>query len=291
MTHKLPSLNALRAFEAAARLKSIRAAGAELNVTHGAISRQVKHLEEQLGVSLLVKDGRGIKLTDQGEILLKSATQSFNDLAHTCQSLKRAQEDQPFVLACSGSLLARWMIPRLDQLNRDLPELHLQLSTSQGEPDPLSLNVDATLVFGEAPWPKGLEILPISTEAIGAVVSPAYAERLGISGNIQSLLQADVLATRSRPQAWPLWCEAHGLGALNISQQFEHLYFLLEAAVAGLGVAIAPQALVTEDIKAGRLLAPWGFIATDGVLALCIGKQDPRATALAEWLRAQFRGS
>ncbi|KAB0782942.1 LysR family transcriptional regulator, partial [Pseudomonas aeruginosa] len=108
------------------------------------------------------------------------------------------------------------------------------------------------------------------------------------------LLQEPLLHTASRPQAWPAWAASQGLAAeaLRYGQGFEHLYYLLEAAVAGLGVAIAPEALVRDDLAAGRLAAPWGFIETDARLALWVPARlhDPRAGRLAQWLREQLAG-
>ncbi|HBZ94595.1 MAG TPA: LysR family transcriptional regulator, partial [Pseudomonas sp.] len=107
MSRDLPPLNALRAFEAAARLQSVSKAGEELHVTHGAISRQIRALEEQLGVSLFHKEGRGVKLTDAGQRLRDVASESFERLSSVCADLRRQQAERPFVLGCPGSLLAR----------------------------------------------------------------------------------------------------------------------------------------------------------------------------------------
>ncbi|WP_305123117.1 LysR substrate-binding domain-containing protein, partial [Burkholderia sp. CQ001] len=107
-----------------------------------------------------------------------------------------------------------------------------------------------------------------------------------------ALLQETVLHTSSRPQAWPAWAQAHRLdpSKLQLGTAFEHLYYLLEAAVAGLGPAIAPEPLVAEDLAAGRLVAPWGFAATGGlVLARPDGPADARVDALADWAAAQLR--
>ncbi|PSD10032.1 transcriptional regulator, partial [Stenotrophomonas maltophilia] len=108
-----------------------------------------------------------------------------------------------------------------------------------------------------------------------------------------ALLQETLLHTSSRPQAWPAWAQAHALdpAKLQLGTAFEHLYYLLEAAVAGLGPAIAPEPLVAEDLAAGRLVAPWGFAATGGfwVLARPDGPPDARVDALADWLGQQLR--
>ncbi|RRW31831.1 LysR family transcriptional regulator, partial [Stutzerimonas stutzeri] len=158
MARDLPPLNALRAFEAAARLGRLSEAARELHVTHGAISRQVKQLEEQLGVGLFVKEGRGVKLTDAGARLRDAASEAFERLRSTCAELQRQTAEAPFVLGCPGSLLARWFIPRLDRLNRDLPELRLQLSASEGELDPRKPGLDATLWYAEPPWPADMQV-------------------------------------------------------------------------------------------------------------------------------------
>ena len=135
MSHDLPPLNALRAFEATARLNSVSQAAEQLHVTHGAVSRQLKVLEEHLGVSLFVKDGRGLKLTDAGVRLRDASAEAFERLRDVCAELTQASADAPFVLGCSGSLLARWLIPRLGRLNADLPDLRLHLSAGEGDLD------------------------------------------------------------------------------------------------------------------------------------------------------------
>ena len=174
MSQELPPLNALRAFEAAARLQSVSRAAEQLHVTHGAISRQIRALEEHLGVTLFVKEGRGLKLTDAGLRLRDASGEAFERLRTACAELQQGQAGAPFVLACPGSLLARWFIPRLDRLQRQLPELHLQLSASEGELDPRRSGVDATLWFAEPPWPADMQVFELAGERIGPVLSPRY---------------------------------------------------------------------------------------------------------------------
>jgi DNA-binding transcriptional LysR family regulator len=295
MSHDLPPLNALRAFEAAARLNSVSQAASELHVTHGAVSRQVRSLEEHLGVALFSKEGRGLKLTDAGIRLRDVSAELFNRLRSTCAELQQGQADAPFVLACPGSLLARWFIPRLDRLNRELPELRLQLSASEGELDPRRSGVDATLWFAEPPWPADMQVFELAAERIGPVLSPRYAHFAALhQAPAAALLGEPLLHTSSRPQAWPSWAASNGLDAsvLKLGQGFEHLYYLLEAAAAGLGVAIAPQQLVADDLAGGRLVAPWGFVETSARLALWVPARrlDKRAQLLAAWLRHELQG-
>ena len=294
MAQDLPPLNALRAFEATARLTSVSQAAEALHVTHGAVSRQIKVLEEHLGIALFVKDGRGIKLTDAGMRLRDASGEAFDRLRGVCAELSRDNSEAPFVLGCSGSLLARWFIPRLGRLKADLPELRLHLSAGEGDLDPRRPGLDALLVFAEPPWPVDMQVHVLAEERIGPVLSPHFAgfERLRGAAP-QALLGESLLHTTSRPQAWPAWAAQHGLepGALPFGQAFEHLYYLLEAAVAGLGVAIAPQQLVADDLRAGRLAAPWGFSPTHAALALWVPRRaaDGRAEQLAQWLRQELR--
>ncbi|MCO7609481.1 LysR family transcriptional regulator [Pseudomonas chlororaphis] len=294
MSRDLPPLNALRAFEATARLNSVSQAAEQLHVTHGAVSRQLKVLEEHLGLSLFVKDGRGIKLTDAGIRLRDASSEAFERLRDVCAELTRGSADSPFVLGCSGSLLARWLIPRLGRLNADLPDLRLHLSAGEGDLDPRRPGLDALLVFAEPPWPADMQVYELACERIGPVLSPRYAGYPRLRTAPATALGAEpLLHTTSRPQAWPSWARHNGIAAdsLRYGQGFEHLYYLLEAAVAGLGVAIAPEPLVAEDLLAGRLVAPWGFSDTPGQLALWLPKRaaDGRARQLAQWLKNELR--
>lgn len=293
MRDTLPPLNALRAFEAAARLQSVSQAAVELNVTHGAVSRQIRLLEDDLGVMLFRKEGRGVKLTDAGLRLRDSAGEAFARLRDTCAELRQQTADAPFVLGCPGSLLARWFIPRLDRLNRDLPDLRLQLSASEGDLDPRRPGLDATLLYAEPPWPADMQVFELACERIGPVLSPYHANCAALrQAPPSALLSEALLHTASRPQAWPAWATGNGLdaGALRMGQGFEHLYFLLEAALAGMGVAIAPHQLVADDLRQGRLLAPWGFVETQARLALWMPsrRSDKRAERLANWLRSEL---
>jgi DNA-binding transcriptional LysR family regulator len=296
MSRDLPPLNALRAFEATARLNSVSQAAEQLHVTHGAVSRQLKVLEEHLGVSLFSKDGRGLKLTDAGVRLRDASGEAFDRLRSICAELSRGSADAPFVLGCSGSLLARWFIPRLGRLNSDLPDLRLHLSAGEGDLDPRRPGLDALLVFAEPPWPADMQVFELASERIGPVMSPRFARFEALSQAPAEALQGEpLLQTLSRLQAWPSWAKQNGIDpdALQYGQGFEHLYYLLEAAVAGLGVAIAPEPLVADDLKAGRLAAPWGFSETPAQLALWVPKRaaDGRAQQLAQWLRQELTRS
>jgi DNA-binding transcriptional LysR family regulator len=277
-------------------LNSVSQAAEQLHVTHGAVSRQLKALEEHLGITLFSRDGRGIKLTDAGVRLRDASAEAFDRLRSVCAELSQGGADSPFVLGCSGSLLARWFIPRLGRLNADLPDLRLHLSAGEGDLDPRRPGLDALLVFAEPPWPADMQVFELAIERIGPVMSPHYARFDALqTAPVQALLNEPLLQTLSRLQAWPSWAKQNGIdpAALHYGQGFEHLYYLLEAAVTGLGVAIAPEPLVADDLKAGRLVAPWGFSETPARLALWVPKRaaDGRARQLAQWLKHELERS
>lgn len=289
---QLPSLNALKAFLAVAEQGSITTAAQSLNVTHGAISRQIKQLEDQLGMPLTSKHGRGIKLTDAGQQLHTECSPALAAIAQSCQQLKQLNQEKPIVLACSGSILARWLIPRLHQLQQELPELALQLITSSGDENPQQQGADASLLFTESGIAESTNQFVLDNERIGPVVSPKFAEQHQLIGSpIERILDFAVLHTQSRPQAWPDWAAQQLSGQqLPLGQGFAHLYYLLEAITAGMGIGIAPQQLVDADIQQGRLIAPWGFVETNA--QLCLTAHQPatlqRIERLADWLRNQL---
>jgi len=292
-TRPLPALNALRAFEATARLGGVGRAAQALHVTHGAISRQIKLLEADLGLALFERDGRGLRLTASGQTLQAACKDAFGRLHAAVDQLHRPALHDALVLGCSSSVLARWMIPRLPRLQGALPALNVHWSALDGSFSEAQARLDAVLLLAEPPWPNGWQVIELAPERVGAVLSPQHPAAARLQGRPASaLLPEELLHTTSRPQAWPAWAAAHALDAraLRPGQGFEHLYYLLEAAVAGLGVAIAPEPLVADDVAGGRLIAPWGFTATAGawVLARHAARADPRVDALVAWLKAEL---
>ncbi|KQY52098.1 LysR family transcriptional regulator [Lysobacter sp. Root494] len=293
MSRDLPPLNALRAFEAVARLDSVSRAAGELHVTHGAVSRQLRVLEDALGTALFVRQGRGLALTPAGRQLQEATEAAFDPLRTRWAELRRRQDHAPLVLGCPGSVLARWMIPRLERLALEQPGLKLHLSASESTPDAQLTGLDAALLIADGPWPAGWQVHELAPERIGPVISPRHPafERLR-SAAPEALSSMPLLHTASRPQAWSEWARRAGVdGAhLQMGTGFDHLYYLLEAAVAGLGAAIAPEPLVAEDLASGRLAAPWGFVETDARWVLCAprGRENRNIAPLAEWLREEL---
>ncbi|MFM9270246.1 LysR family transcriptional regulator [Halomonas elongata] len=291
MSQSLPSLNALRAFNEVARTLSVTRAAEALNVTHGAVSRQIRQLEEQLGVSLFRREGRGLALTAEAEYLRASTSQAFEQLTHACGHLRRRAAGAPVVLGCSGSFLARWFIPRLHRLTARYPDLNLHLTADEGEKWPLGADVDAVMRFAEPPWPADAQVIELAPERIGPVMVPGLIDATTPS-DPGELLRLPLLHTESREQAWPRWFTAQGLDVARLrkDQSFEHLNYMLEAALVGLGVAIAPAYLVEEDLRAGRLVAPWGFIDTSARLGLWLPPGEPgrEIDQLVQWLQREL---
>lgn len=293
MPRPLPSLNALHAFEAAARLGSVSRAATELHVTHGAVSRHIRSLEDELGVALFQRQGRGLALTSAGQRLRDTSTAAFAQLREACEDLRQDASLAPFVLGCPVSLLARWMIPRLERLMADLPELALHLRPQEAPFDEALNGLDAALLAGEPPWPPSWQVRPLARERIGPIVSPQYAQSHALTQDApEALLGVPLMHTLSRPNAWKTWFQGVGLAgdALLLGQGYPHLYHLIEAAVGGRGVAIAPAQLVADDLASGRLIAPWGFQETQGQWVLAMPSRGPstRAEALAAWLEREF---
>lgn len=293
MSDRLPSLNALRAFDETARTLSVSRAAEALHVTHGAVSRQLKQLEAQLGVTLFRRQGRGLALTQEGELLRASTSQAFERLGQACSQLRRRASEAPLVLGCPGSFLARWFIPRLDRLKAQCPALNLHLTADEEVAGRLGTEVDAVLRFAEPPWPDDVRVIELAPERMGPVLAP---DRLDIPDPaVADLTTLPMLHTQSRPQAWSQWFAAKGLdpATMRHDQAFEHLHYMLEAALVGLGVAIAPSYLVEEDLRTGRLVAPWGFIETPARLGLWLPPGAPRRdiARLAEWLKQELERS
>ena len=295
MSRPLPSLNALRAFESAARLGSLSAAANELHVTHGAISRHIRALEEELDCALFQRQGRGLSLTENGRRLRDTTAAAFTQLRDGCDQVRVDVIGAPVVLGCPVSLLARWMIPRLERLIAELPQLTLHLRPQETPLDEAMTGLDAALVALEPPWPSSWQVWPLARERVGPITSPAYAKTHRLHRDDCSPLSAlPLLHTLSRPQAWPAWLSAMQIDPLTLAlgPAYPHLYHVIEAAVAGLGIAIAPEQMVANDIANGRLIAPWGFETTAAQWALVAPARasNVRLVPLAAWLEQAFAG-
>jgi LysR family glycine cleavage system transcriptional activator len=264
MRRRLPPLKALPAFEAAARHLSFTAAAEELGLTHGAISHQMKALEAHLGVALFRRLNRRIELTDIGTAFLRAVRTALDVVETSANQIAAPAQHGPLVLSCLPTFMMRWLIPRLYEFNAKHPDIEVRLSASYGPVDFAQDGIDAAIRIGSATWPSHIEAHPFLEERVGPVCSPDLLKRKPLA-RPADLRQHTLLHTDSRLDAWPLWIERTGAKGLTSGKgpRFEHYYFLLEAAVGGLGVALAPYPLVAEDLRLGRLVAPFGFISSD----------------------------
>lgn len=285
----LPPLNALRAFEAFGRHGRMTSAGDELFVTHGAVSRQIRMLEQWLGYPLTEGPKTQLRLTPQAQRLLGAATTAFDLIQEAAAPAPAAERE--LRLACYGTLAIRWLIPRLRDFIQRHPEVRLQLREISGELDFEALEgVDAAIQL-RVSHPPGQHHTAICGNWHGPVLSPQRWAALG--EDAERLLREPRLHTRTWPQGWDNWARAAqvALPAGVEERSFDHFSHALEAAAAGLGAATAPWIFVADDVTAGRLVAPLGFVAEPGrtVLVRPQGRSSPALDRLAGWLAEQGR--
>ena len=289
MQRRLPPLAALRAFEAAARHLSFSRAAAELFVTHGAVSHQVRGLEEHLGVSLFRRLHRRVILTEAGEVLFVKVRAALDLLEMSTEQVVAAYAPRPLVVSCIATFSMRWLMPRLYQFQAQHPEIDLRLSAPDSPVEFPRHDIDVSIRVGPAEWPADLEAQAFLAEACGPVCSPTWLQQHPLA-RPEDLRYHTLLHTESRKNAWSEWLRITGVADVDATtgKRFETFYFLLQAAVSGFGVAIGPDTLVADDIAAGRLLAPFGFVANGLSMYVLYPKSRPESAPLAfrDWLIA-----
>jgi LysR family transcriptional regulator, glycine cleavage system transcriptional activator len=267
----LPPLNAIRAFEVAARKGRMIDAAEELNVTYGAISKQIRHLEDVMGVRLFEGPRNRLQLTEAGVKLQPQLTAIFDQLEATIASVVDSEEGALDV-ACIGTFMMRWLLPRLHRFSAHYPNIDVRLSTTTVTPNRANAACDLAIVVGDNNWPPNVDATPLFAELVGPVMTPELEARFVVS-KTQSLLEQEgvpLLHSLTRRSAWQDWSEVTNIPVPDSDKgaELEHIYFMLEAAMGGLGAAIAPWALVSEDIRAGRLVAPFGFVPNGQVYSV-----------------------
>lgn len=278
-------LNALRAFEASARLGSMTAAAEELSVTHGAVSRHVNALEEQVGRPLLNRLPRSVVPTEEGAALASTLTEAFRLMQEGLARLAPG----PLTLSCSATIMMRWLIPRLSDFKRENPDVEIRLNMSHGEVDFVRDQISVAIRSSMNRPPQDVVIEPLTRERIGPVCHPDYVAQAGIS-TIESLAQARILGTATRPSAWADWIRLMDCGHIGVTphEHYEHFYLVIQAAASQLGVAIVPHYLVEDEINSGQLVAPFGFIESPYTLSLWIAPHERRrdeVRRLAAWIK------
>ncbi|MGE8318775.1 MAG: LysR substrate-binding domain-containing protein [Comamonas sp.] len=291
-SRRLPPLNALRAFEAAARHGSLVRAAAELHVTHGAVSRQVRQLEAHLGLALFERRNRAIFLTRQGSELLVACSEALARLAEAVARLRAPEADAPLVLSCEPTIAMRWLIPRLPAFHARFAGRQLHLLAAGGPVDFARDRIDVALRRNDFAWAADCHVERVGPELMGPVCQPALAAQLRPPQRGKAADAPRALHARTRPLAWKQWLAAHPAALrLGPPQHFEHFYLCLQAAGAGLGVALGSAYMVEDDCRDGRLAAPFGF-AGDGSEYVLLSPTpiaaDARRTALLDWLRDEM---
>ncbi|MCP3731478.1 LysR family transcriptional regulator [Sphingomonas sp. MG17] len=280
----IPYLDDLRAFESVARLGSVRAAAAELVLTHGAVSRRVAKLSTDLGVRLLEANGRGVRVTADGEKLAAATGTAFGLITETLAKIRSDGAPAPIILSCERSLAMRWLIPRLSDFQDRHPGVEVHLSTGGGALDFARDRVTLAIRRLDFPVDPDWRITKLMPERVGPVMLPSLAARFE-AGDYTAL------GSRTRPNAWEAWLEQHRNTARpRTIRLLDHHFLMEEAALGGLGVALAPQAIAASDVASGRLRAPFGFEddGTDyGLIHPAAMSVSAGLAALCDWLAAE----
>ncbi|MHC2374480.1 LysR family glycine cleavage system transcriptional activator [Bradyrhizobium diazoefficiens] len=293
MTARLPSLNGLRAFEAAARHLSFTLAASELNVTQTAISHQIRRLEEELGIRLFIRQNRALALTPEARDYLPGVRAAFNDLRLATDRLLRRDDDKVLTLSTLASLAAKWLLPRLTDFQEQHPGIDVRITTSTSLVDFQRDDVDAAIRYGRGQWP-GLRADWLMADELFPVCSPSLLRGDKPLQRPEDLRNHPLLHTsNANSDDWRLWLTAAGLPA-DIAKQpgitFDMIFMTIQAAIDGIGVAMGRTSYVQDDIAKGRLVVPFkialpadaGFylVAPEG------RREAPKLTAFRQWIVA-----
>lgn len=311
MIYRLPPLNALRVFEAAARHLSFKEAAAELSITQAAVSHQVKSLEEYLGVELFRRAGRGVQLTDAARACLPKLREGFDALAGAMELLRERAEEGELVITAPPVFTARWLMPRLAAFARKEPKVEVHVVGSSKMVDAGALDshalinnldlrasssgVEIHLGLGDYP---GFRVDRLFGASMVLVAAPEIAATLKEPADLARhlLLHDDAMDLVAGSDAWTKWLGAAGVAERvdgSRGPRFSTNILSLEAASQKLGVALALRPLVDADIRSGRLVAPFDielkpvgayFLICPEVIA-----DRPAVAAFRKWLLEQAK--
>lgn len=285
MTPPVPPLKALYAFDTVMRLGGVGRAAERLGVTHGAVSRQIGLLQRTLGRPLFEGPRNARRPTAEAERLWGEIASAFAAL-EAAAAARRGDGRRRVRVSCLSTLAARWLIPRLPDFAAAAPEAAIELTESYAALDRTLGGADLAVRMWTpgAPAPDGLEVIAFMDNAIGLVSAPGHdVEIPGVR-----------LVSRSHPGAWAIWATLTERPAPETTVvEFDHQQTMIEAAVAGLGVAVAQRPLVEADLAAGRLIAPHGFVGDGAVFAAFSRTDDlnPAARRFLQWLCVQGRSA
>lgn len=278
-------LNALRAFEAAARHLSFTNGAIELCVTPAALSHQVKALEERLGAPLFRRLPRGLALTDEGQALLPVLRDSFDRIAELLERFRGGIVRQVLAVGVVGTFAVGWLLQRLDAFHEAHPFVDLRLSTNNNRVDIAAEGLDFAIRFGDGAW-HGTEARLLFEAPFTPLCIPAMAARLQVTADLgrETLL-------RSYRNDWPDWFAAAGVAAPAIGgPMFDSSWVMIEAALQGAGVALAPVSMFERELREGRLVQPFETEVVTGSYWLTrLKSKEPSAAmqAFEDWLVAE----
>lgn len=289
MTVRLPPMQALRAFEAAAREKSLTRAASALHVTHGAISHQIKALEDDLGVRLVERAGRGIRLTDEGERFAARVRAAFGELSAGVQELAERANPRRLRVSVTPSFAARWLLPRIGRFTKAHPDLDLDISANLSVVDLARDDVDFAIRYGMGHWP-GVVAEFLSDDCFFPACSPTIAG--GVPKTPADLARYPLL--RADDEYWTPWFRAAGVDLAEPERgtSFNDSSHLLQAAIEGQGVCLARRTLIGNDLRNKVLLklfdvevpAPRGFY----LVYLPRMRESQKLARFRDWLQAEF---
>jgi len=289
MARRLPPLKALPDFEAAARHLSFTKAADELHVTHGAVSRQVKALEEHLGVPLFRRLNRTLLLTDEGQAYVAVVRELLERLAEATDRLKKRDETGGLTVSTLGSLAIKWLVPRLARFRAAHPEIDVRLQANDAVVDFSRDDVDIAIRYGRGQYP-GLKAERLMTEDFVPVCSPALLKGPHPLRTPEDLRHHALLHEEGTRIDWRMWLMAAGVEGVDPTRGpiYSHLTMVMLAAINGEGVALGRTALIAEDLAAGRLVKPfelalaneWAYYVVYPPRALA----RPKVAAFRNWL-------
>lgn len=266
-------LKSFYVFNIAAQSSSFTDAAKHLCITHGAVSKQIKVLEDYLSQPLFYKSGRQVKLTHEGQLLKGFTEQAFTILEDGVITLQ--QREKPHIeVSCEPTLTMRWLMPRLSEFYRLQPHSDVRLSTAGGPVKLSPTGITMAIRRDDFICHQHYHRTPLVEEWVGPVFSPDYWKSLEAGEQELTLLHSN-----TRPEAWRHWAKTSGNAAhlSHGSRTFDHFYFCLQATADGLGSAIASYPMVKDDIERGVLIAPYGFIPS-GHQYVLITEQEIKET-------------
>jgi len=288
----LPSTTALRAFEAAVRLGSFTDAAAELGLTQGAVSHQIRELETRLGIPLFERRARGIVPTEPGETYLPFVKDALGRLRAGAEALRPAQDDRVLTVSCSPNFASKWLVPRLGDFIATHPDIDLRISASLQHVSFDGDGIDLAIRHGDGDWPH-LDVTQLCRELLFPICSP-HLMPPGPAGAVDALAGHTLIHDRDR-KGWTTWLTAVGATIDRFDLQhgpvFSQTSLAIDAAVAGQGIALARSALAMLDLAAGRLIRPVrnSLPATFSYWIVCPKQhaQRPKIERFRHWLLAE----